>query len=96
VAATPADFSNWGSARPGGPERGATAQAAPFSTTLSTPVVTIGKVPAAVSYSGLAPAFVGLYQVNAQVPANSPVGAAVPVTIRVGGVTSNSVTVAVQ
>jgi uncharacterized protein (TIGR03437 family) len=78
------------------PASGAAAQAAPLSTTLSTPVATIGGVPAAVSYAGLAPGFVGLYQVNAQVPANSPVGAAVPVTITLGGVASNSVTVAVQ
>lgn len=78
------------------PASGAAGQGAPLSITVTTPVVTIGGVPAAVSYSGLAPGFVGLYQVNAQVPANSPVGAAVPVVVSVGGVASNAVTVAIQ
>jgi uncharacterized protein (TIGR03437 family) len=78
------------------PASGAVAQAAPLSTTLTTPVVTIGGVPAVVSFSGLAPGFVGLYQVNAQVPANAPSGAAVPVVMNVGGVASNAVTVAIQ
>jgi uncharacterized protein (TIGR03437 family) len=39
---------------------------------------------------------VGLYQVNAQVPATSASGPAVPVTISIGGVQSNTVTMAVQ
>ena len=62
----------------------------------STPVVTIGGVPAAVTFSGLAPGFVGLYQVNAEVPANARTGDAVPVALTIGGVTSNTVTIAVQ
>jgi uncharacterized protein (TIGR03437 family) len=37
-----------------------------------------------------------LSQVNAQLPAASTNGSAVPVTISVGGVTSNTVTIAVQ
>ena len=78
------------------PASGAAAQGAPLSVTVTTPVVTIGGVPAVVSYSGLAPGFVGLYQVNAQVPANAPSGAAVPVVVNVGGAASNAVTLAVQ
>lgn len=34
-----------------------------------TPEVTIGGAPASVSYSGLAPGYLGLYQVNVQIPA---------------------------
>ncbi|HEV1287139.1 MAG TPA: hypothetical protein VNU44_17600, partial [Bryobacteraceae bacterium] len=68
----------------------------PFATTLATPGVTIGGMPAAVSYSGLAPGLVGLYQVNVQVPNNAPTGDAVNLTISVGSLTSNTVTVAVQ
>ena len=49
-----------------------------------------------VSFSGLAPGFVGLYQVNVQVPANAPVGDAVPVALRVGGMAANQVTMAVE
>ena len=56
----------------------------------------IGGMSAPVSFAGLAPGFVALYQVNALVPANAPTGSAVSLTIGVGGVTSNSVTIAVQ
>lgn len=38
------------------------------------PKVTVGGVPATVLYSGLAPGFVGLYQINIQVPDNAPSG----------------------
>jgi uncharacterized protein (TIGR03437 family) len=68
----------------------------PFATTTTTPTVTIGGVPAPVAFAGLAPGFVGLYQVNAQVPAAAPSGTTVPVVISIGGATSNTVTVAVQ
>jgi len=78
------------------PASGAAAKGAPLSMTVTTPVVTIGGVPAAVSYAGLAPGFVGLYQVNAQVPANAPSGTAVPVSVSVSGMASNTVTIAVQ
>ena len=78
------------------PASGAPALANPLSMSTSTPVVTIGGVPAAVTFSGLAPGFVGLYQVNAEVPANARTGDAVPVALTIGGVTSNTVTIAVQ
>jgi uncharacterized protein (TIGR03437 family) len=68
----------------------------PLATTLATPSVSIGGVPAVVSYSGLAPGLVGLYQVNVQVPTNAPTGPAVNLAISVGSLTSNTVTVAVQ
>jgi uncharacterized protein (TIGR03437 family) len=60
------------------------------------PLVTVGGVNASVSFSGLAPGYVGLYQVNVQVPANAPSGDAVPVILNIGGVTANTVTIAVQ
>jgi uncharacterized protein (TIGR03437 family) len=58
--------------------------------------VTFGSVPAVVSYAGVAPGFVGLYQVNAQIAAGTPAGAAVPVQIFINGAPSNPVTLAVQ
>ena len=64
--------------------------------TTMTPGVTIGGVEAKVTFSGLTPGLVGLYQVNALVPEGSSVGSAVPVTISIGGATSNAVTIAVQ
>ena len=48
--------------------------AEPLARTLSTPLVNIAGLPALVTFSGLAPGFVGLYQVNVQVPAGVPAG----------------------
>lgn len=63
----------------------------------SAPVtVTIGGITTNASFSGLAPGYVGLYQVNALVPAGVTAGDSVPVTITIGGVTSNTVTIFVQ
>jgi uncharacterized protein (TIGR03437 family) len=53
-------------------------------------------VAAVVSYSGLAPTLVGLYQVNAVIGSGASTGNAVPVVITIGNVTSNTVTIAVQ
>jgi uncharacterized protein (TIGR03437 family) len=64
--------------------------------TTNAATVTIGGVSANVTYSGLAPGFIGLYQVNAIVPANSPTGPDVPITLTIGGVPANPVTIAVQ
>jgi uncharacterized protein (TIGR03437 family) len=70
------------------------ATSAPFNTTVATPTVTIGGVNAAVQFSAVAPGFVGLYQVNAQVPAGVS-GGAVPLQVSSGGAASNTVTVAI-
>jgi uncharacterized protein (TIGR03437 family) len=79
------------------PATGAAAQGPPLlSNTATKPTVTIGGVAALVTYSGLAPGFAGLYQVNAQVPAGAPAGGTVAVAITIGGSTSNTVTIAVQ
>lgn len=78
------------------PASGAPALADPLSVTLDTPTVTIGGKTAAVSFSGLAPSYVGLYQINVQVPADAPVGDAVPLVVTQSGVPSNTVTIAVQ
>ncbi len=62
----------------------------PPSSTVRLPVtVTIGGVQASVVFQGLAPNFVGLYQVNAVVPASVPPGDAVQVVLRQNGITSN-------
>ncbi len=67
-----------------------------LSQTTATPTVTIGGVQAQLLFSGLAPALVGVYQVNALVPASSSKGPAVPIVIAIGGAVSNTVTIAVQ
>lgn len=51
---------------------------------------------AAAFFAGLTPTAVGLYQVNATLPADVPIGAEVPVTVSVNGVLSNEVYIAVS
>lgn len=63
--------------------------------TLATPKVSIGGTNATVNFSGLAPGFVGLYQINAKVPGSTPAGNQ-PVIVEMGGVSSNSVLLPVQ
>jgi uncharacterized protein (TIGR03437 family) len=75
------------------PADGSAALSEPLSMTPNTPVVSIGGAQAQVLFSGLAPGAVGLYQVNALVPAGSSKGPAIPVVIRGA---SNIVTIAVQ
>jgi len=63
------------------------------ATTL-TPQVWIGGIPATVPYSGLAPGFEGLYQVNARVP--DGLSGERTAWVSVGGVRSNEVKIAVR
>ena len=56
----------------------------------------IGGQPAAVQFAGLAPGFVGLYQVNVVVPPEVAPGPEVELTLTQNGVPSNTVTVAIQ
>jgi uncharacterized protein (TIGR03437 family) len=78
------------------PASGAAAGSDPLSMTKTTPVVLVGGVSAKVLFSGLAPGFVGVYQVNVQMPDGTPTGDSVTVVISIDGVSSNTVTMAVQ
>jgi uncharacterized protein (TIGR03437 family) len=49
-----------------------------------------------VGFAGLAPGYVGLYQVNVAIPAATPPGLGVSLTLKEGGQLSNSVIVALQ
>jgi uncharacterized protein (TIGR03437 family) len=81
-------------------------QPAPASGTLfntsATATVTIGGVSAPVSFAGLAPGFVALYQVNVQVPLTAPTGSTIPVVLTMTDSSGNQVsspagvTIAVQ
>jgi uncharacterized protein (TIGR03437 family) len=77
---------------------GKLANAAPYPATVLPVQVTIGGLPAVVSYAGATPtAVAGLTQLNVQIPAGTPAGNAVPVTVKVGDVGAQTgVTVAVQ
>jgi uncharacterized protein (TIGR03437 family) len=48
-----------------------------------------------VAFSGIAPGFAGLYQVNVTVPAGVPAGDDIPVTITIGGA-SDTATIAIR
>jgi uncharacterized protein (TIGR03437 family) len=65
-----------------------------ISDVTSTVTATIGGQTADVSFAGLAPGFVGLWQVNVVVPAGVAQGD-LPLTVSVGGQTSNSANVSV-
>ena len=78
------------------PASGVAASGSSLSMTTANPTVAIGGIAAPVSFSGLAPGFVGLYQVNVQVPDSAASGNNVQLILNIGGLPSNTVTIAVQ
>ncbi len=75
---------------------GAGAPSSPLNQTKSTPQVFVGGVPAEVSFSGLAPNFAALWQLNVKVPTQSFITGRVPVVVFMDGVSSNEVAIFVQ
>jgi len=67
----------------------------PFNLTVDTVTVQINGQNATVVFSGAAPGFVGLFQVNAIVPAGTPAGNNVSLQLSISGQQSNSVTICV-
>jgi uncharacterized protein (TIGR03437 family) len=55
--------------------------------TIASPIVLMGDSSAPVTFSGLSPQFVGVYQLNVVVPASAPSGD-VPLQIQIGGLSS--------
>ena len=78
------------------PPSGTPAGSNPVSTTTAVPIVTVGGYNAQVQFSGVAPGAVGEYQVNILVPAAAPSGSSVPVVLSIGGINSNTVTLAIK
>jgi uncharacterized protein (TIGR03437 family) len=72
---------------------GAAAPASPLSQETLTTTATVGAAYASVPFAGMAPTFVGLMQVNLQVPA---VSGDLPVQVQVGSFASNSALLCVQ
>jgi uncharacterized protein (TIGR03437 family) len=68
----------------------------PLSLTNVEPTATIGGAAARVLWSGMAPGFVGLWQMNVEVPTAAPAGAAVPLRVTMAGNVSNEISVALQ
>ena len=77
------------------PPSGDPASSTTLSQTASTPTVTIGGVNAPVSFSGLAPGFAGLYQINVTVPSTITAGNQ-PIVVSIGGQTSKTSGISVQ
>jgi uncharacterized protein (TIGR03437 family) len=86
-----------GPTSPAGITGKAAPHAEPLAITVSQywPTITIGGVSASVEFSGLAPWFVGLWQVNVTVPANAPTGEQ-PLVLTTGGSRANPVTVFIK
>ncbi len=63
--------------------------------TTLTPAITIDGLPADIQFSGVAPGFVGLNQINVVVPGLARTNAADPVVLTINGVPANPVTVPV-
>ena len=66
------------------------------SPALVPPTVTIGGMQVPSSFAGLAPGFVGIYQVNALVPLSVTPGSALSLSVSLNGAESQTVTIAVQ
>ena len=77
------------------PASGDPAGSSPLSKTVNTPIVMIGGQQASVGFSGLAPGYAGLYQLNVTVPANISAGTQ-NVTVQINGVTSPVATLPIQ
>jgi uncharacterized protein (TIGR03437 family) len=75
---------------------GEAAPAGPLAKVVTAVQVMIGGQPAVVHYAGLTPGFVGLYQVNVQIPSGVTPGSAVPLVLSQDGVPSNTVTLTVR
>lgn len=78
------------------PATGAAASTSALSSCTLPVTLAIGGVQVKPTFAGLAPGFVGFYQINVTIPSNARVGDAVPVTASVGGALSNMVNIPIQ
>jgi uncharacterized protein (TIGR03437 family) len=60
----------------------------PYAMAQTLPSVTLGGYPLTVSYAGMAPGEVGVYQIDVFVPSGVPLGLTVPLEISQGGVST--------
>ncbi|MEP7340443.1 MAG: carboxypeptidase regulatory-like domain-containing protein [Acidobacteriota bacterium] len=74
---------------------GAAAPGNPLAQATSPTTVTIGGIPAEVQFSGLAPGFVGLWQINVVIPATLPTNLNTPFAVSLKGKQSLTTTLAV-
>jgi len=62
----------------------------------TTVTAVVNNVELQVAYAGLAPGFIGLYQVNVAIPTATPPGSGISLTLKQGGQSSNPVNIALQ
>ena len=72
------------------------ASASVLSQTIMPATVTIGGIPAGVMFAGLAPGFVGLYQINVTIPTGIQSGNNTMSLVLVDNISSTPVQLAVQ
>jgi uncharacterized protein (TIGR03437 family) len=73
-----------------------TGRAAGVSATILTPSIRIDGITAQVQYSGTAPGYVGLNQVNVRIPEGVRPGTTVPLELSIGGRQSNLVELPIE
>ena len=79
------------------PATGAATPNTPLATTTANPTVTVGGQQAQVTFSGLAPGFIGLYQVDFTVPDLTVAAPGdFPLSLSIGGATSNTTNLALH
>jgi len=78
------------------PVTGAASPLSPLSQAVDLPTVTVGGAAASVSFAGLTPYFVGLVQINIQLPSTYPAGSSLPLVVSFAGAASPAVNLAVQ
>jgi uncharacterized protein (TIGR03437 family) len=79
-----------------GPAEAAPADGSTLYRTVETPRATIGGIDGQVIFSGLAPGFAGLYQLNVLLPSDAPAGDAVPLTVASASGESDSKVIAIR
>jgi uncharacterized protein (TIGR03437 family) len=75
---------------------GATTKQGQYSVTSTAVTAVVNGTELATGFAGLAPGYVGLYQVNVPIPATLPPGSGIFLTLKQGGQLSNAVTIALQ
>jgi uncharacterized protein (TIGR03437 family) len=77
-------------------QEGVAASTTVLSQTVTPVTATVGGQPATVNFAGLAPGYIGLYQVNVAIPSGVTPGDSVPVVLTEGSQVSQPVTISVR
>src|SRR5581483_4174555 len=75
---------------------GTTTRQGQFNVTTATVTVSVNGTELPALYSGLAPGYLGLYQVNVLIPTNIPPGSGVSLMLKEAGQTSNAILVSLR